>query len=162
MWTVGALIVTALSVYILTVGTHPWGSYFFNEFPNQIWAEICRELGMPGGLLLAELFFILIVSLVGQIVPIYLAIVLGGHLWPKHRILGAFAAYILLTIALQAVVSVVLAMYYSVVGWERLLYINSAAEVNALVFYSTIFSALLTAGMFFLTNLVMDKRLNLE
>ncbi len=99
----------------------------------------------------------------------FASIALGQILIPRHKVLGAFAAYIIYYIVIQMITSIPLFAYaFSTVddilidngfetsmGWVTDFY-------HFTYFFSLALSVLCAVIFFFITNLIMKKKLNLD
>lgn len=100
IWSLASVIVFCLAISALLVGGEGWNYVFMVALP-----EVSNEM-MEYGLfvqypvLILEIILLAIVSSFSQILMVYAAISLG-QLVAKHKILGAFGAYVLLNMAVQ-------------------------------------------------------------
>jgi len=93
---------------------------------------------------------------------IYVAIAIG-QLFSQHRIVAAFGAYIVITIALQILLSIIMAV--STIGNLENLILNSSnalTTIHWLINGTTVFNVVLCIGFYFVTQYIMKNRLNLE
>jgi len=93
---------------------------------------------------------------------IYVAISIG-QLFSQHRIVAAFGAYIVITIALQILLSIIMAV--STIGNLENLILNSSnalTTIHWLINGTTVFNVVLCIGFYFATQYIMKNRLNLE
>lgn len=102
-----------------------------------------------------------IVSLVFSILQIYAAIALG-HLFNKHRLLASFGMYIAINTVCQYVMWMVTPL---LVGFN--MKFDGSFEFivkpfNQTFILLTVVAAILSAGCFVLTNMLLKKNLNLE
>lgn len=158
LWVIISIFITFLSSIILTADINPAK----NE-------EVMKTMGLLAffgigtdqsstrmGMVVADLLCI-----VSQILHLYAAIGLG-HLLSKHRVLGAFAAFI----ALGVVFSIIKGIFSTEFSVDTAMYMMSMNNMSlfsssALIFRSISYTV---QGVvyFVITNYVLSKRLNLE
>jgi len=116
-------------------------------------------------LVAAEIAVIGILALAAQMLEIYFAIVIGGQIAKKHRILAAIGMYLLINMG----VGIVSTAFISIVSFGEgvsSLALNTAQEVG--VFMTSVFGwyGVLFAGLaalfFFLIRSIFRKNLNLQ
>jgi len=144
IWTIGSVLAAIFAILILFPG---W-------FPGLIsFADIIAEFPQ-----FTVSFLIAITQAFGWVLIVYFSIAAGAYLWPKHRILGAFGAYLITTIIMQIIGVIIISQWLFIheltggasnQGWEHL--------IGWLLL--TIFSY---AVFFVLTNLLLQRKLNLE
>lgn len=138
---------------------------FVQALPEVI-AEIENFIGIP--IIPAVLLFTLLM-IIGEIngyLLFFAAIAFGQVLIPKHKILGAFAAYMIFYMALQTVTFIPTFAY----TFSQMPMLLSAADEMIFVTRFYHFTYFLSIGLciissivfFFITNLIMKKKLNLD
>lgn len=137
--------------------------YSFGEFMAEM-GKALNTYGAPAYALLLEFILLIFASLFGSIIMIYAAIAVG-HLCRKHRIMGAIGAYLGFCVLEQILSSIVISI--PAVGW--ILSFESAPTEMEMMAQAQIFMVLLilitlvfAVGYFFLTNVILKKKLNLE
>jgi hypothetical protein len=104
---------------------------------------------------------VVIVSLVFSILQIYAAIALG-HLFNKHRLLASFGMYIAINTVCQYVTWMVTPLLVgSVMKFDGNLELIVKPVSQTFILF-TVVAAILSAGCFVLTNILLKKNLNLE
>jgi len=156
IWTV--LCIFMIIASILTVAS---GSYDFNDLQrgmNELWRMLQLELSSNIYLFIIELVLLVIFGTINNILIIYVSIAIG-QLFNGHKIIGSFAAYIAINIALQVIVSVGSAVMV-------VLFRNSFEDIRSLthILFPVIiaFILLLNAIYYMATNLIFQNKLNLE
>jgi hypothetical protein len=156
LWYIASTIITLLAIAIGPV----W--YRVVDHVSRWCAELPDLLNMSLFALAVELIFVSLISIVGNVLPIYLAIALGGHLWPRHRILGSFVAYVAVATATSTIGVIFTFIYLFTSGVDLNMLDRSPALLNNLIIAATMLSAALCAGYFIITNFILNKKLNLE
>jgi len=123
-------------------------------------------LGASVYLLSVEIIIGLLVTLASGILIIYASIALG-HLFKQHKILASFGAFI----ALSALSEILLKLFTLIPGipYFENIHISSANDLIAIqsviqmmIVSGIIFTGLICAAYFAITNHILSKRLNLE
>ena len=111
---------------------------------------------------MAELILFILVQTVASILMIYVSIAIG-QLFNQHRIIAAFGAYIVITIAIQIIMSIFMAVF-AIGNLENAILNGSDAmtTVQWLINGSTVLNVLLGIGFYYGTLIIMKIRLNLE
>lgn len=162
IWGFLDMLLLVLSAYIVFVT--PFVRDFF--ISNQ--DEIRFALGFTGkyanvswGTVIVILLFFSLLSVISNLIMYYASIAIG-QLVPGHKILGALAAYFVLTTALSILTFVAMA----IIGLSSdLLNPDSFNQLdymkNSLIF-SGVFSAITSIILYIATYWIMRKRINLE
>lgn len=132
----------------------------------EIISTIETVIGIPILPLIICGFLFLIISEIAGLLLYFAAIALGQVLIPKHKIIGAFTAYIIFYIAMQVITSIPTFAF----TFSQMPMLLSATDEMLFVtrFYHFIFflslgiSLLSSVVFFFITNLILKKRLNLD
>lgn len=124
-----------------------------------------KQLGSSLFLLTLEGLILIITSLISGIMVIYAAIALG-HLFNKHKMLASFGAFILLNTLAQFLISLITLLPGSLLYSHLHISANNVESMRAVgqlaLMYGIIFTGLLSAIYFSITNYILSKRLNLE
>ena len=99
---------------------------------------------------------------VASILMIYVSVAIG-QLFNQHRIIAAFGAYIVITIAIQIIVSIFMAVF--AVGNLENTILNGSDAITAvhwLLNGTTMLNVVMGIGFYYGTLIIMKKRLNLE
>lgn len=162
IWTIASGIVIFLSILLLTISAPGW-----KEFMETVPKLISAFFQYYGGninvwLLLIEALLALLVGSLTNIFMIYASIALG-QLITKHKILGSFGAYFLLSTALQFVSSLLFLPFIN----RYIGHVSTPASMLTLFSHqlmpvALVYTAILGAAFFFITNDIFKKHLNLE
>jgi len=163
MWTFICSIAAFISVLIIASGdilTPQAIRNLISELSN-----FFSTFGSSAVLVIIEIILSAIIGLASNVLLIYASIAIG-HLFTRHRIIGAIVAFILLNTAAQVILTITGAL---ATGFTFKYYGNSVNDVSfvinsihSIMWLSIIYSLLFAVGYFVLTNLVLTKRLNLE
>ena len=121
---------------------------------------IADEIDLPGPIIILISIFSAILGSMLNVLIIFSSIALG-QLFSKHRVAGAFLWYILQYVIIQFANNLLLnlpVIYYS----EHLSYHDSEIITRALWSGQMLGSILLSGLLFFLTEILLRKNLNLE
>ncbi|MHB8076603.1 hypothetical protein [Desulfosporosinus fructosivorans] len=123
-------------------------------------------LGASVYLLSFEIIIVLLVTLASGILIIYASIAIG-HLFNQHKMLASFGAFI----ALSALSEILLKFFNMIPGtaFSSNIHISSVNDlismqpaIQLIIASGIIFTGLLCAAYFAITNYILSKRLNLE
>jgi hypothetical protein len=166
MWVITSTIVTIVSVLIISYNENTFAS--LQNAISQVFSEISRVFGINGYAYLIEFFIFLLMVLATNILMIYASIAVG-QLVSKHKVLGAFGAYLGFYILSQIIISIIFVSYYSISSGNMNSFetiINNVAQSNTIphfVFVGIMLLNLFFAGAYYIiTNLILSKQLNLE
>lgn len=165
LWQVLAGILLILSFSVFAMG-HLKFAYLreFWDIFRELYAQASVYTNLP--LLLFKFIGYSITSLLSATLMLYTSIALG-HLFEKHRVIWAIAAYFVLHIAMQVITSALPNLFYSVTDNQYHMNAPEAFHVLAdtLQQYSTlsiVFNIVCAAVLYVITNYVFSKRLNLD
>lgn len=153
VWTFSSCLVTLLSIVILAARAGFW-SYFLETM-----RMIGEALGAAGCILYPGTT---LVGLLSGMLMLYAAMALG-HLYSRHRILASFAWYCGLYVALAALSITILIILLP----EYSTRINEAGDpavyIRQILIWTTLLpSAAMGAFYFWVTEMILKRRLNLE
>lgn len=164
VWTILSLLVSAVAILVLAGDQNTMehmSRFFFTELPEGI-----RQVGSGFYVILLEGILFLIIATLGSITEIYAAITIG-NMSSKHRLLAGVGAYVGFGIVQQIIASIIMTAYAP--GMEK--YFESLSRASAaqavgavelvlliLLLYTLFFGVL----FYFLTNWMLQKKLNLE
>lgn len=159
MWDIASVIFTGISVLILA-GDKEMIKGFPRAF-SEILLEIYDKFNIHGYAFIFEGILIMLLALITGTLMIYASIALG-QLIAKHKLLGAFGAFLLLNTAAQIIVTngffIIAATKPE--NWFANLSPTSAGHV---VLIGIMIINLLFGGIYFIiTNYVISRKLNLE
>jgi hypothetical protein len=132
-------------------------------FFTQILPEASKYVSVP--VILAETVVVGLLALAAQLLEIYFAIIVGGQVAKKHRVLAAIGMYLLINLGVGIVSSVFMSVVTFGEGVSTLV-LNTAQEVGT--FMTTIFGwyGVLFAGLsvlfFFVSRSILRRNLNLQ
>jgi len=173
VWMFASFVMTVLSVLILSYGM----------IPREVMAEFMVEfnaafslIGLSTATFWSKIAISMFFSLFVYMLPLYAAITIG-QFWRKHRIFGAVLAYIGISTVSQMLSGVVMQIHgmfwrQSDIDVEKYFYfgvndefaLNFSVEkyFNSIMLSSLLLSLLLSVGLFFLTNYLLKRKLDLE
>lgn len=134
----------------------------FRTFFTELLPQAAQYISVP--LMIVEVVVISIIGLAAQLLQIYFAIIVGGQVAKKHRILAAIGMYLLINMGVGIISSVFMSFVTFGEGAMSLA-MNSAQEVGT--FMTTIFGwyGVLFAGLsvlfFLISKSILKKNLNL-
>ena len=135
----------------------------FRMFFTDILPQASKYVNVP--LMIVEIVVIGIIGLAAQMLEIYFAIVVGGQVAKKHRVLAAIGMYLLINMG----VGIISTTFMSIVAFGEgvaSLALNTVQEVST--FMTSVFGwyGVLFAGLavlfFFLIRSIFKKNLNLQ
>lgn len=136
------------------------------------WGEIEEMIRMLFGIsplsLVLWLVLLLPISVASSFLMYFASIALGQVLIPKHRVIGAFVAYMIYYVAMQTLTSIPVFLYtFKTIGS-----LIDTGEADSMVWISGFyhFTYFISLGLtiigcvvfFFITNYIMKKKLNLD
>lgn len=163
-------------MWIILSGLTGMISIFINAFDKVFTAESIQAVVdashylfsfFGGSTILIILEFVLagVISLASNVLIIYASIAVG-HLFNRYRILISLAAFLVLSAIPQILFSLSGAILGAINFPDHISLQNNLQTLEPFIhltaWYSIIFSGLLAAGYFFVTNYILSKRLNLE
>lgn len=154
LWIISSGMVAVISILIISNE-----KFELKEIP-MIFDAIGREVGVNGYLFSFEMLFLGMIGFATNIVLIYAAIALG-HLFNKYKLLASFGMYI----ALSAICQVLVVLYVYLLKDSIPVFSSNVPtnyEIQILLLYSFIITAIIAAGSFILTQSLLKKKLNLE
>ncbi|WP_195268007.1 hypothetical protein [Eubacterium sp. 1001713B170207_170306_E7] len=163
MWSLVCGIVIMLSIMILAIdGTSL-------QYMGQFFQELGQAFNSPEGgqaiLILFELFILMIVGICANVLQVYASISIG-QLFGKHKVLGAFGAYIVINIILQTIFTVMTVSFALTADTSMInAFFNNmdpVAAVNWMMNLATLGNLVLAAIYFAATNYILKHKLNLE
>jgi len=167
VWMLGSFVVTALSVFVLL--THPEAFRVLSEG----WREfvvVVRDVPFNWTPIIIECVIVFIMAVIGWQLPIYASICIG-QLWGKHRILGAFIAYFIISTVTQIISGFAVAgsSFNFARAMENANY-HDEFEImtlgmnyfHTIMVISIVLSLLFMAAYFVISNHIMTRKLDLE
>lgn len=156
IWTIVSTVITVCAFLILFISPERMST--IREAWNSIIVTLRSAFGDKFVLFTTELILIMFISLIQQILLIYVSIA-AGSLFSGHRILGAFASYIAINTVMQIITTVLMFV------WMRLMS-SSIEELDAvpqLIFPFVLVTSIVLAVIYYLgTYYIFSRKLNLE
>lgn len=163
MWLIVSGIVTVLACILLAAGMQDI-IHIFMGIPDVLNTEDGAQ-ALHSILLLAEVGVLLLVCLCDFILLTYAAITIG-QLWSAHKLLGAFGAFLALNTAFQIVTFFVTWVTGNLLNHLDFPYRwaneHAIALVHGGMWTVILWCALLGGVCFIISNLLLQKKLNLE
>jgi len=160
IWSAVCTVMIVLTFFIFSLGT--FSMMELSQAIRSAYSMFYLQTGMELNLFMAELALFILVNTVASILMIYVAIAIG-QLFSQHRIVAAFGAYIVITIALQIIGSVFMAVL--AIGNLENLVLNgrdAMTTIHWLINGSTVLNVLFGIAFYYGTQSIMKKCLNLE
>lgn len=162
MWSSVCTLMIVVSFFILSLGSFTMMD--LTQGISTAYAEFNNTFGSSLNMLLFELIIFVVVSTIASILMIYVSIAIG-QLFSQHRIVASFGAYIVITIALQIIGSILMALF-TIGNLDTVVSQGKNGEamqmMHLLINGSTICNVILCVGFYFATQYIMKNRLNLE
>ncbi|MDI3535960.1 MAG: hypothetical protein PWP16_440 [Eubacteriaceae bacterium] len=160
LWTCVSGVVITITILILSWGTFTWMDV--TQAYSMLSQQVETQLHLSMGLLIFEAALMMITEIVASILMIYIAIALG-QLFNQHRIIAAFGAYVVISVALQFIFSI--AMLLIPVFNLDYTFLSLADPTEVVQWFlngTTAINLLLCAAFYFGTQYIMKNKLNLE
>ncbi|MDD3306890.1 MAG: ABC transporter permease [Acetobacterium sp.] len=160
IWSAVCTVMIVLTFFIFSLGT--FSMMELSQAIRSAYSMFYLQTAMELNLFMAELALFILVNTVASILMIYVAIAIG-QLFSQHRIVAAFGAYIVITIALQIIGSVFMAVL--AIGNLENLVLNgrdAMTTIHWLINGSTVLNVLFGIAFYYGTQSIMKKCLNLE
>ena len=120
--------------------------------------ELCQIMGVSFFTYMSFMIICILLGILSGPLMIYASIAIG-HLFGKHRILGAIASYFGIYTAMEIICMIALfASGYSMFSIET----GLMSWMNGYLWFTIIFSIITTAGFYFITEYIFRRKLNLE
>ncbi|HBW34772.1 membrane protein [Desulfosporosinus sp. BICA1-9] len=129
-----------------------------------VYDQVYEQLGASMYLLSVEIIIGVLISLASGILILYASIALG-HLFSKHRMLASFGAFIALSTLSQilfTLIGLIPEAYFPDIHISSNDFIGMQHLIQWVIAGGIIFTGLLSAAYFAITNFILSKRLNLE
>jgi hypothetical protein len=120
--------------------------------------EMHNDLGNYTGLFIAEIIILIIVSFFNSVLQIYASIAIG-QLFQGHKVLGSFAAYIGINVVLQVIVTIISAIagFFMQDNFDDILILPQVVFPVMIIFV-----VILTGLYYWITNMIFNRKLNLD
>jgi hypothetical protein len=155
-WNIVSIIVVGASLLIIFATSERMG--VLREYLNFSLISLKANFGNQYILLIAEFLLMIFISLIQQILLIYVSIAIG-NLFGGHKVLGSFASYIAISTIMQIAVTLILVIWAFLAGSS----FEALEAIPQMVFpFSIIISIIFNASFYFITNYIFNRKLNLE
>jgi hypothetical protein len=161
MWTAISGIVTVTSILIVA-----YTRFFVDELPRffESISKFFESFGASSVLFTVEFLLGAIISLASTVLIIYASIAVG-HLFSRHRILASLGAFIVINTVTQTIFTIA-----GIIGGSIPIFRQIGKQDNfamdplfhVVIWLVIIFTGLISAGYFILTNYILSRHLNLE
>ena len=163
VWCCISMIIAVISILILAA-TKDNMSQFFSEL-SHIFGDLFNEFGINVPIVGLEFFLAGIAQIALNIVLLYASVCIG-HLLPKMKILGAFAAYLGLNTAMTIIITSI-AQFSSSIVYFRTFIENFAknspvAFTHAIAIGALILNIIWFIIFYVITHYILKNKLNLE
>lgn len=156
LWNIASIIVVACSLLVMLGTSKNMG--ILREFIDMALTGMKASFGSSYVLLIVEFIVMMIVSLIQQVMLIYVSIAIG-HLFNGHKVIGSFVSYIAISTIIQILVTIILLIWARIAGSS----LDDLEAIPQLVFpFSIIFSLICNVLFFYGTNYIFKRKLNLE
>lgn len=164
-------IVVLLFALIVSIGipiTVAAGQPFYLVFTTvwQLFISLFSLMTADTALIVIELVFYLLSSLLLQITVLYASITLGAVMLTKHRVLGAFLGYFVInsiTSAAGTLLQYVFILFFNVVSGNPILDVTAVTgSFHFFMVAQIIMSFAVTVGLYFINNRLLKTKYNLE
>ncbi|HWQ42674.1 MAG TPA: hypothetical protein VN456_11665 [Desulfosporosinus sp.] len=164
LWMVVSGIVALISILIIALEKGDLTKFIVGL--GSFYHQAFEQLGASIYLLSFEIIIGILVSLASVILIVYASIAMG-HLFNQHKMLASFGAFIVLSTLSKFLFTLI-----SLTPWISNLsninissandFIGVQAVIQLVIAYGIIFTGLLCAAYFAITNFILSKRMNLE
>ncbi|WKY46318.1 ABC transporter permease [Eubacteriaceae bacterium ES3] len=160
LWTFISTIAIIITILILS-----WGSFSWLDVTQSfslLSTEIETQLHLSIGLVIFEAVLLVIAEIVSSILMIYVSITIG-QLFNQHRVIAAFGAYIVISVVLQIIFSlVILLIPIFNLDYTFMSLIDPTELVQWVLNGTTAVNIILSAIFYFATQYIIKNKLNLE
>ena len=162
IWSAVCTLMIVISFFILSLGSFTMMD--LTQGISMAYTEFYSTFGTSLNVLIFEIMMLIVVSTISSILMIYVSIAIG-QLFNQHRIVASFGAYIVITIALQIIGSILMAIF-ALGNLDAVISQGQDGEamqmIHLLINGSTLCNVILCVGFYFATQYIMKNRLNLE
>jgi hypothetical protein len=162
IWSAVCTLMIVISFFILSLGSFTMMD--LTQGISMAYTEFYSTFGTSLNVLIFEIMMLIVISTISSILMIYVSIAIG-QLFNQHRIVASFGAYIVITIALQIIGSILMAIF-ALGNLDAVISQGQDGEamqmIHLLINGSTLCNVILCVGFYFATQYIMKNRLNLE
>lgn len=158
LWSVCSLVVILLSLVILAANAE-----FFHRLP-ELWQTFVgafqKEFGGYSTGVFIEIIALIITALFASMMLFFVSIAVG-QLISRHKIAGAFAAYLLISFIVEIVLVIILLLVGAAQGFN-LSSVDNFTGITVILPIMIVLELVLGCVYFIVANLIFKKRINLE
>ncbi len=158
IWSAVCAVMIFLTFFIFSLGN--FSMLELTQAIRSAYSMFYLQTGMELSFFIVEMIIFFLIQTIASILMIYVSIAIG-QLFNQHRIVAAFGAYIAISIALQIIMSIFMAVF-AIGNLEILNGSEAVTTINWLINGSTVLNVVLGIGFYYATQTIMKKRLNLE
>lgn len=163
VWCCISIIIALLSILLVAV-TKDNISSFFSEL-SYVFNDLFKQYGFNVPVIGIEFFFASISQLALNIILLYASICIG-HLLPKMKILGSFAAYLglntIMTIIITSVTKIISSAVSFETFFENLVHNSPIAFTHMIAIGCLVLNVVWFIIFYFITHYILKNKLNLE
>lgn len=162
VWSLISIFVAGLSIIIMVYSPDISKEFWSNIFT--LLSEAHSEFGYSFPIVIIEFIFAGLFQLALNIMLIYASISIG-HLLPKMKILGSFAAFIILNIIMNTIVSSAMFIFSDIINQFTMnlsSYLDYLKFIQLIGVGAIIINAFWFIIYFFITRYILKNKLNLE
>ena len=162
MWSAVCTLMFVISFFILSLGSFTMMD--LTQGISAAYTDYFSTFGTSLNVLILEIIIFVVVSTIASILMIYVSIAIG-QLFNQHRIVASFGAYIVITIAIQIISSIMMAIF-AIGNLDTVISqgndIQAMQMMHWIINGTTFLNVILCGGFYFATQYIMKNRLNLE
>jgi hypothetical protein len=155
-WTLFSFVTILGSLFVVFITPERYDS--MREILVSAMDELYTGFGDNWILLFVEFIIMIFISLIANVLLIYVSIAVG-QLFTGHKIIGSFVSYI----AISTVIQILMVIVTFIFGYFFVDSINDITTIPQLIFPISIFLVIIESILFYIaTNYILEKKLNLE
>ncbi len=159
VWLIISGIVTIIALFLMIASME-----FIWEFSYRLKELILlfhKEFGIDGYAMGVETVLLLLISLAGGVLMVYLSLAIG-HMFSRHKLLASIGAFVgIQTLGNVAGVKI-MEFISNFIEMENLKLYDSVSTYHGLIWIFIAIGLVFCAIYFFLTNYILNRKLNLE
>ncbi len=160
-WIVASVLVLFASFFILIDVELPTFREFWQGF-IQVNRTMLLEIHTPLWLLILEVLAVVVAGSAANILMIYVSIALGHTFTQRHRLLASVAAYVIISIALQTIGTLLFTFVLNASFIRWLFSLTTGSTLQLVLGIAFAVSAVTGAAFFAVTQFLLKHNLNLE
>lgn len=155
-WLLISIVIIVLSLYLVFATSGSMNS-IINIIQNSI-SELSAITGTNGIVLFTELFALIFISVVSNVLLFYTSIAIG-HLFSKHKIIASFVSYAIIYNIIQIILVLIL-IVTSYLSSGKIDFVNRIPQTIFII--GIIISSLTSVAFYLTTNYIFKRKLNLN